>query len=276
MTVTDLSPVASRLAVPGADLYYECRGAGPLLVLVGAPMKAEAFAPLAENLASTRTVLTTDPRGIGRSRVGDRGADSTPELRAEDLACLIEHMGIGAADVFGSSGGAVTVLALAQSRPDLVGTVIAHEPPLNQLLADREELRQSTQLMCELYVSGDIIGAWKIFFDSAEIPISPEMLEDMFGGERDKQDVADEYFWFANEMRSSTWWLPDVARLRQLANRVVVGIGADSTGQECDRTSRALCKLLNLTPMTFLGDHTGFVDHPVDFAGQLESVLAGS
>src|SRR3954468_7312149 len=93
------------LDVPGARLHYEVRGSGPLVVLVGAPMDAIAFAPLADQLATDYTVLTTDPRGINRSSVADRDQDSTPQLRAADLAHLITHLDAGPAAVFGSSGG---------------------------------------------------------------------------------------------------------------------------------------------------------------------------
>ena len=72
--------------VADARLYYEVRGHGPLVVLVGAPMDAESFAPLADLLAADHTVLTTDPRGINRSTVADPEQDSTPQLRADDLA----------------------------------------------------------------------------------------------------------------------------------------------------------------------------------------------
>ena len=58
----------ATLEVPGARLYYEVRGRGPLVVLVGAPMDAGPFGPLADLLAGDYTVLTTDPRGINRSR----------------------------------------------------------------------------------------------------------------------------------------------------------------------------------------------------------------
>ena len=58
----------NTLVVPEAELYYEVRGTGPLLVLVGAPMDAGWFAPLADLLADDYTVLTTDPRGVKRSR----------------------------------------------------------------------------------------------------------------------------------------------------------------------------------------------------------------
>jgi NADPH:quinone reductase-like Zn-dependent oxidoreductase len=123
--------VNNTLVVDDAELYYEVRGSGPLVVLVGAPMDADAFAPLAELPADDCTVLTTDPRGVKRSRLID-GGTSTPEQRADDLARLIQHVDAGPATALGSSGGAVSVLALAQRHPEVVRTAIAHEPPRNR------------------------------------------------------------------------------------------------------------------------------------------------
>src|SRR5881628_2422946 len=87
----------NTLKVAEAELYYEVRGSGPLVVLVGAPMDARSFAPLADLLAADHTVLTTDPRGINRSTVRDRDQDSTPEQRADDLSRLIAHLDAGPA-----------------------------------------------------------------------------------------------------------------------------------------------------------------------------------
>ncbi len=263
----------ATLVVPGAELHYEVRGTGPLLVLVGAPMDAAAFAPLAERLCADHTVLTTDPRGIHRSRVDDPDADSTPELRADDLSRLIAHLDAGPATVFGSSGGAVTALALVQAHPERVRTVVAHEPPLNELLDDRDELRAGTEAMCAAYLAGDVVGAWTRLFAQANIPVPPEAVAELFGGERDPQVVADERFWFAHELRPTTWWQPDLAALRSVPARVIVGIGEESSGQECDRTSRALAAALGVEPTRFLGDHTGFVDDPDAFAVRLRTVL---
>lgn len=264
---------AATLEVPGACVHYEVRGEGPLVALVGAPMDAAAFLPLAQLLAAHYTVLTTDPRGIHRSRVYEPGAGSTPELRAEDLSRLIVHIDAGPATVFGSSGGAVTALALVQTHPEQVHTVIAHEPPLEELLEDREQLRARTEDCCATYLAGDIVGAWRKFFDAADIAIPAEAVEQMFGGERDPQIVADERFWFAHEMRPSTWWRPDLPLLRAAAAPIVVGIGQDSTGQICDRTSRALASALDIEPTAFPGGHTGFVDDPGAFALRLRGVL---
>ncbi|TDD47016.1 alpha/beta hydrolase [Kribbella antibiotica] len=247
------------------DLYYEVRGNGPLVVLVGAPMDADAFAPLADLLADGYSVLTTDPRGINRSRLA--GSTSTPEQRADDLAQLIRYVDRGPAVAFGSSGGAVSVLALAQRHPDTVRAVIAHEPPLDRLVPDGDELLAKSEKLMADYLSGDTVGAWEQFFALANIELPPGMAQQMFSGERG----ADERFWFAHEMRESISWQPDIARLS--AVQVVVGIGEDSTGQLCDRTSTALAELLGVAPTRFPGGHTGFADDPKGFEPALRRQL---
>jgi pimeloyl-ACP methyl ester carboxylesterase len=243
------------------------------VLLVGAPMNATSFAPLADLLAVDHTVLTTDPRGANRSQVADPDQDSTPELRADDLSRLLAHLGAGPATVFGSSGGAVSVLALAQAHPEQVRTVIAHEPPLDELLDDRERLREETEGMIATYLAGDVKGAWARFMKTANIHLPEEVFEAMFGGERDPQTVADQDFWFAHELRGTTRWVPDVAALRSTPARIVVGIGEDSAGQLCDRTSRALATALGVEPTMFPGGHTGFEEDPVAFAARLRAVL---
>ncbi len=270
------TPLASRAAtldIDDARLYYEVRGQGPLLVLLGAPMDADAFAPLADELASDHTVLTTDPRGIHRSRVSDPDADSTPELRAGDVVGLIEELGTGPASVFGSSGGGVTALAMVQQRPDLLSTVIAHEPPLDELLEDRDRQRGITEDVCATYLSGDILGGWRKFLAQADITIPDDVLQEMFGPDRDPRVLADERYWFAHELRPSTWWRPDLTALSRASTPIAAGIGEDSKGQACDRTTRLLAAALHIEPVIFPGDHTGFVDNPVDFAQQIRKVL---
>lgn len=273
MTTVPPATRASALEVSGASLHHEVRGAGPLIVLVGAPMGAAAFAALADVLASDHTVLTCDPRGSGRSRITGQEADSPPELRARDLAALVDHVDAGPATVLGSSGGAVTALALVQSRPDQVSRVVAHEPPLVELLPDREALHTGTQAYCTAYLAGDVVGAWTAFFDQANIAVPPEVVQEMFGGRRDPRDVADERFWFAHELRPTTRWCPDLPALRASSATISVGIGAGSTGQICDLTSRALAEALGVEPLIFPGDHTGFVDDPEAFADRLREVL---
>ena len=261
----------NTLKVSDAELYYEVRGHGPLVVLVGAPMDADAFAPLADLLAPGYTVLTLDPRGVKRSTLRP-GGTSRPDQRADDLAALIRHVDAGPAVVLGSSGGAVSALALAQYYPEVVRTVIAHEPPLDRLLPDADDLLAKSEKLMADYLAGDVTGAWKQFFAIANIQLPDEVVEMMFGGERDPEQEATERFWFGHEMRESITWLPDVGKLRTAD--IVVGIGEESTGQLCDRTSTALAAGLGIEPTRFPGDHTGFVDHPEEFAKALRAQLA--
>jgi len=267
---------AETLRVPGARLHYEVRGTGPVVVLVGAPMDATSFAPLADLLAVDHTVLTTDPRGINRSPVDDPDQDSTPELRADDLARILAHLAAGPAAVFGSSGGAVTALALAQAHPELVHTVISHEPPLEELLEDREQQRALTEDCCATYLAGDVVGAWTKFLAQANITLPEGVPVAMFVPEPSSQQAADQRFWFAHELRASTHWQPDIAALRDCPARIVVGIGDDSSGQFCDRTSTALATALGIQPTMFPGGHIGFADDPDRFAPRLRAVLGGS
>ncbi|MBB5959375.1 pimeloyl-ACP methyl ester carboxylesterase [Saccharothrix tamanrassetensis] len=274
-TSTTSTATVGTLRVDDASLHYEVRGHGPLVVLAAAPMDARSFEPLADLLATDHTVLTTDPRGIHRSPVDDLERDSTPERRADDLYRLITHLDAGPAAVLGSSGGAVSVLALAQAHPEVAHTVIAHEPPLNELLDDREELRERTEEIITTYRSGDPVGAFRKFLEMANIQLPEEVLQHMAGGERDPQSIADDDYQYTRMLRATTRWVPDLEKLRSSASRILVGIGEESTGQLCDRTSRALAAGLGTEPTMFPGDHVGFAHDPEAFATRLRIVLKG-
>src|SRR3954451_6094415 len=107
----------------------------PPLLMVGHPMDASGFSTLRSFLPD-RTVVTYDPRGLGRSTRHDGRSERTPD-QAEDLHRIIEAIG-GPVDLFGSSGGAVLGLALVAVHPDDVRTLVAHEPPLLALLPDAD------------------------------------------------------------------------------------------------------------------------------------------
>lgn len=273
MPTSPVTGTAGTLDVPGARLYYEVRGQGPLVALVGAPADAAAFAPLADLLAADHTVLATDPRGINRSPVADPDQDSTPLMRANDLFRLLTHLGAGAAAVLGSSGGAVTVLALAQAHPEAVHTVVAHEPPLIELLPDRAERHARNEEVIARWLAGDYAGSWSVFLDNAGFRLPEGAFEAMFGGEPDPQTIADNTYQNTHMLRPTAYWVPDMTVLRSAATRVVVGIGEDSAGQLCDRASRELATALGTQPAMFPGGHTGFVQDPGGFAARLRSVL---
>ncbi|GGP45287.1 alpha/beta fold hydrolase [Streptomyces melanogenes] len=272
------------LDVPGARLHYEVRGSGPLLLVMGAPMDAGAFAPLADALASDHTVVTHDPRGISGSTLDDPEQDSTPELRADDVAALLDALGAETADVFGSSGGAVTGLALVARHPGRVGTLIAHEPPVMELLPDAAEQRAATEDIILTFHREGQPAAWRKFMANAGFD-QPSEQYDGDGTDQAEaappvfepspRDIANGVRFFAHELRGTAAYIPDIAALKAAPTRTVVGIGATSGALITARTSMALAERLAVRPVEFPGDHGGFLGQPVEFAEVVRRVLKG-
>ncbi|RDI67030.1 alpha/beta hydrolase [Nocardia pseudobrasiliensis] len=273
--MTSSVPVtAATLAIPDGRLYYELRGSGPLLALVGSPMHAAPFATVAEALATDHTVLTMDPRGHFGSVLDDPESDSTPQLRADDLARLLRHVDAGPAVVFGSSGGAITTLALLQADPNPVRTVIAHEPPLAELLDDHDRQRDARAEIVRTFESGDRVGAIRMFLRFADVSLPENAFEQMVTGDPSPADLANDRFFYLHELEGTAGFQPDLAALRKVSEKLIIGIGETSTGQFCDRASRALAAELSLEPALFPGGHAGFLEQPAAFADRLRAVLA--
>jgi pimeloyl-ACP methyl ester carboxylesterase len=126
-----------------ADIVYDVHGplptadGRPPLFMIAQPMDASGFGALASHFPD-RTVVTYDPRGLGRSIRKDGRVDHAPTVQADDVHAVIEALGAGPVEMFASSGGAVTALALVAAYPDDVVTLVAHEPPLIPVLPDAE------------------------------------------------------------------------------------------------------------------------------------------
>src|SRR5437588_8963808 len=105
--------------------------------MIGQPMDAGGFRTLASYFRD-RTVVTYDPRGLGRSTRNDGRVDNVPTVQADDVHAVIRALGAGPVELFASSGGAVTALALVAAYPNDVTTLVAHEPPLIAVLPDAQ------------------------------------------------------------------------------------------------------------------------------------------
>ena len=279
MTTTE-GLIISTVDVPGARLRYEVRGSGPLLFVIGSPMAAAEFAALAHALADSRTVVTFDPRGYAGSTIDDAELDATPELRADDVAAILDALGADTADVFGSSGGAVTGLALVTRHPGRVRTLVAHEPPLLDLLPDAQQHRIATDEIIAAFHRDGPGAAWAAFmshagFDlddpSAGPPPGPEPTADELA-----KQLAESARFFDHELRLTTQYAPDVAALTASDSRIVVGLGVDSGRLLTDATSRATAQLIGAELVEFPGDHGGFMGVPGEFAERLSQVLGNT
>ena len=109
--------------VNGINLYYELHGAGrPLILLHGGLMSGETFGPVLPLLAERHQVVAVDLQGHGRTADIDRPIDV--RLMADDIAALIDHLGLDKPDVVGYSLGGGVALHTAAKYPAKVRRLV--------------------------------------------------------------------------------------------------------------------------------------------------------
>ncbi|MFI5933832.1 alpha/beta fold hydrolase [Actinoplanes sp. NPDC051494] len=280
------------LVTPGADLVYDVRGplppAGglPVLLMIGQPMTAEGFTSLAGHFPD-RTVVTYDPRGLGRSTRKDGRTDHAPQHQAADLHLIIETLGAGPVDVFASSGGAVTGLDLVATHPGDVRTLVAHEPPVNAVLPDAANADRARARFHEAYQANGTSAGMAAFI--AMTSWQGEFTEDyfaqplpdpaMFGMPPGDDGTRDDPLLSKNSW-AVTDYRPDAALLTAAPTRIVVAVGEETAGTYTARTAIGLASLLGQEPAVFPSHHGGFLggEHgyagkPAEFAARLREVL---
>jgi pimeloyl-ACP methyl ester carboxylesterase len=264
------------------DLAYDVHGPLPTadgrapLFMIGQPMDASGFATLASHFPD-RTVVTYDPRGIGRSTRKDGRVDHAPEVQAEDVHALIEALGVGPVEMFASSGGAVTALALVATHPYDVSTLVAHEPPLIPVLPDAAAAERARAGFRDAYEAGGsgsgmaafiAMTSWQGEFTDeyfAQPPADPAMfgLATEDDGSRDNPLLSDRS-WAVSSYR------PDVDALAAAPTRVVIAVGEESLGTFTGRTAVATADLLGQQAAVFPSHHGGFLGGEFGYAGQPE------
>src|ERR1019366_5351593 len=209
----DSDPAAHSLDVPGARLYYERRGSGPLLLMIGSPMDSTGCPGLASALAGDYTVVTYDPRGLGNSSREDTTQDVTPERQAADVHRLLSALGGEPAHVFCSSGGAGVGLALGTPPPGQVRTLVAHEPPVVELLPDSAQVRAQIEDIYDTYRADGAEKAMRKFMAHTGLGDAPGQEADAARWEPSPEEMArmrltTEQF-LAHLIRPTTRYRPD-------------------------------------------------------------------
>jgi pimeloyl-ACP methyl ester carboxylesterase len=271
------------LPTADADVVYDVHGplptadGRPPLFMIGQPMAASGFRTLASHFQD-RTVVTYDPRGLGRSTRRDGRVDHSPTVQAGDVHAVIEALGAGPVDMFASSGGAVTAFALVAAHPDDVATLVAHEPPLIPVLPDAaaaERARAAVRDAYEAKGSGAGMAAfiamtsWRGQFDE-EYFAQPAPDPAAFGmpteddGSRDDPLLSDRS-WAVSGHR------PDVDALAAAPTRIVVAVGEESEGTFTGRSAVATAELLGEEATVFPSHHGGFLGGEFGYAGQPEA-----
>jgi pimeloyl-ACP methyl ester carboxylesterase len=284
-------PITRTLDVPGATLTYDVRGDltdrdQPVLLMIGSPMAASGFPTLASHFTD-RTVVTYDPRGTERSVRSGELTEVSPEDHAADLAAVIEALDAGPVDLFASSGGAVNSLALIAKRPDLIHTLVAHEPPLAAIVPDSEAALAAIADMYETY-QRDGMGAGMAKFIAlvsfeGEVPADyteqPAPDPAMFGLPTEDDGSRDDAL-LGQNLRNCTSYQPDFDALAKARDSIVIGVGEESGKQLAARGGKAVAARLDLEPVVFPSNHGGFLGNeygqpgkPEEFATKLREVL---
>jgi pimeloyl-ACP methyl ester carboxylesterase len=281
--MTDTTIATKTLDVPGAHLYVETRGAGPVLLLItGGPMDAGAFSDLATRLADRYTVVTYDQRGHSRSALDGASEGITVPMHADDAAAVLIDAGDGPAYVYGNSGGGTIGLELVVRHADLVSTFVAHEPPLLELLPDAERWRSTFAEIDRTFHEAGVYPAMEAFGMTVEeggpkyseemqaMPSTPESEEMM-------ARVSGNFeFFLGHELQPIISYVPDLEVLRNVPTRIVSAAGENSQEQASRRAAIALAEALG-TEVTYLpGAHGGWGSDPQEFADRLDRALRGS
>jgi pimeloyl-ACP methyl ester carboxylesterase len=266
-----------------AEIAYDVRGplptadGRPPLLMIGQPMDAGGFATLASHFPD-RTVVTYDPRGLGRSVRKDGRVDHAPTVQAGDVHAVIKALGAGPVEIFASSGGAVAALALVAVHPDDVTTLVAHEPPLIPVLPDAAAAERARAAIRDAYeANGSGAGmaafiamtSWRgEFTDDYFAQAQPDPAD--FGmpaeddGSRDDPLLSDRS-WAVSSYR------PDVAALVAAPTRVVIAVGEESLDTFTGRAAVATAELLGQEATVFPSHHGGFLGGEFGYAGQPEA-----
>jgi pimeloyl-ACP methyl ester carboxylesterase len=270
----------------GAELVYDVDGplpptdGRPPLFMVGQPMDAGGFRALASWFPD-RTVVTYDPRGLGRSARHDGRVDHDPVGQAEDLHAIITALGAGPVEMFASSGGAVTALALVAAHGDDVSVLVAHEPPLATVLPDAEQANRAINRFRDAYRAGGRGAGMAAFIEvtSWRGPFTDELLAQplpdpaQFGMPNEDDGTRDDPL-LSERSAAVTDFRPDVDALTSAPTRIVIGVGEESDGIFTGRTSVAMAELLGQPVTVFPSHHGGFTAEDSGYPGKPEAFAA--
>src|SRR5438046_5417295 len=246
-------------------------------MMIGQPMDASGFGALRSHFPD-RTVVTYDPRGLGRSVRKDGRVDHTPTVQAEDVHAIIGALGAGPVEMFASSGGAVTALALVAAHPEDVTTLVAHEPPLIPVLPDAEAAERARAAVRDTYeAKGSHAGmaafiamtSWRgEFTDDYFTQPAPDPVQ--FGMPADDDGSRDDPL-LSDRSWAVSGYRPDVDALAAAPTRVVLAVGEASLGVFTGRTSLATAALLGQQATVFPSHHGGFLGGEFGYGRQPEA-----
>ncbi|MBF6136269.1 alpha/beta hydrolase [Nocardia otitidiscaviarum] len=269
---------SGTLKTPGATIYHEVRGSGPLLLMIpGGGGDAGVFDAVAEILERHFTVAAIDPRGYSRSTL-DSGHPERQDVavQSDDAYRLLAHLSDEPAYVCGTSNGAIVGLDLLARHPERVRALIAHEPPCFAVLPDAVEHRAMVEEVYALHRSEGpaVAGARFLAGTGGAMKPAPEVSElpprtaEMWGRLAANGPLMIEY-----ELREFTSYQPDYAALAPHADRLILAVGRETRGCLPYRPAAAIADRLGGSVTEFPGAHNGVRTDAEGFAHRVIEVL---
>ncbi|MFF4501112.1 alpha/beta fold hydrolase [Streptomyces sp. NPDC001401] len=235
------------------------------------------WVPVLDALAERFRVLVYDRRGHSLSeRPPGQGSRLEDE---EDLAALMDTLGFAPAYVAANSFGASTALGLAATRPGLFRGLIAHEPPLMDIVADVPELqplmtatgKKIESVLAHLRAGETLEGAREFV---EEVALGPGMWEQL-------PDVVQETFLrnaptFVDEQTDPNWAFLDLDRLSGYTGPALLSKGTESPPWFATIITRLSGALPQARTHTFEGaGHIPHVTHPDDYVDLVTRFVEG-
>jgi pimeloyl-ACP methyl ester carboxylesterase len=244
------------MRIDGVHIHVdEPAGEGEPLVLVhGGWTDATTWGAAIEPLARSHRVVAYDRRGHTRS---ERGPQAPTRRRHEDdLARLIELLDLGPVHLLGTSYGASIALSLAGRRPDLVRSVVGHEPPLLGVepVPGVEEAFRDIQAQL---AAGDVEAGTRRFFEDSLGPGTWEVVP-----ERLRRAAMANAQTFIDIGEDPGWAALDEPAAARFPGRVVITHG-DASAAWLPRVAIAVAQRIGRVPRLIEGaGHTPQVTHP--------------
>jgi pimeloyl-ACP methyl ester carboxylesterase len=262
---------SDTLRVPGASLYYEMRGSGPLLLMIagGGGGGSGDWNGFVNHLTDAYTVVTYDRRGALRSTLDNPAEDIPLEIHSDDAYRLLTELSTEPAYVFGSSAGALIGLDLVARHPEQVRTLVAHEPPAHYLLSDTQP---SPDAVLEIYHREGGLAALKQY--AAQGGMNYEDREpgvELPQVSREGAANADALFKYT--FLAVRRYRLDLAALLAAPTRIVLAGGSAGREYVGYRCAAAIAELLGTAVVEFPSHHASYITHPRAFAARLRDVL---
>ena len=136
---------AAYADVNGLHMYYETHGSGrPIVLLHGGLGSGEMFGPVTGLLAANHQLIVPDLQGHGRTADIDRPLDI--RLMADDIAALIDELGLDNPDVVGFSLGGGVAFFTASKHPERVRRLVMASAHIRRDAIPSEMLAQQEQV----------------------------------------------------------------------------------------------------------------------------------